>query len=59
MYSLETKSLDKILVRCTLPVRDVVLSPDGVWAAVSSEFVLLSLFDMSKERTDDGTANLL
>ncbi|KAI9873993.1 MAG: hypothetical protein M1830_010315, partial [Pleopsidium flavum] len=37
MYSLETNSLDKILVRCTLPVRDVALSPDGAWAAVASE----------------------
>lgn len=36
-YSLETNSLDEVLVRSTLPVRDVALSPDGLWAAVATE----------------------
>ncbi|KAF2462315.1 WD40-repeat-containing domain protein [Lineolata rhizophorae] len=36
-YSLHTNSLDGILVRCTLPVRDIALSPDGLWAAVASD----------------------
>lgn len=41
-YSLLTNSMDEILVRCTLPVRDVALSPDGLWAAVASECVTTS-----------------
>ncbi|KAL9094145.1 MAG: hypothetical protein Q9165_003560 [Trypethelium subeluteriae] len=38
-YSLENNSLDQILVRCTLPIRDLALSPDGNWVAVASEQV--------------------
>ncbi|KAH0537162.1 hypothetical protein FGG08_006032 [Glutinoglossum americanum] len=37
VYSLKTNLFDKMLVRCTLPVRDVALSPDGNWAAVASD----------------------
>ncbi|KAK8191003.1 chromosome segregation protein-like protein [Phyllosticta capitalensis] len=36
-YSLETNSLDDVLVRSTLPVREIALSPDGNWAAVASD----------------------
>lgn len=36
-YSLLTNSMDEILVRCSLPVRDVSLSADGEWAAVASD----------------------
>jgi chromosome transmission fidelity protein 4 len=36
-YSLLTNSMEEILVRCTLPVRDIALSSDGLWAAVASE----------------------
>lgn len=36
-YSLETNKLDQILVRTSLPVRDIALSPDGEWVAVASE----------------------
>lgn len=36
-YSLVTNQMEEMLVRCTLPVRDIALSPDGAWAAVSSE----------------------
>ena len=36
-YSLLTNSMEEILIRCTLPVRDIALSPDGLWAAVASE----------------------
>ena len=39
MYSLETNSMDKMLTRSTLPIRDIALSPDGNWAAVASEWV--------------------
>ena len=38
-YSLLTNSMDEILVRCTLPIRDITLSPDGLWATVASEYV--------------------
>ncbi|KAK3068763.1 DNA polymerase alpha accessory factor Mcl1 [Teratosphaeriaceae sp. CCFEE 6253] len=36
-YSLLTNSMDEILVRCSLPVRDVSLSRDGEWVAVASD----------------------
>ena len=36
-YSLLTNSMEEILIRCTLPVRDLALSPDGLWCAVASE----------------------
>ena len=41
-YSLLTNSMEEILVRCTLPVRDIALSPDGQWVAVASEYVHIS-----------------
>jgi len=36
-YSLLTNSMEEILVRCSLPIRDIALSPDNQWAAVASE----------------------
>lgn len=36
-YSLVTNSMEEILVRSTLPVRDISLSPDGQWAAIATE----------------------
>lgn len=39
-YSLEGNKFEEILVRTTLPVRDVALSPDGSWIAVASEYVI-------------------
>ena len=36
-YSLVTNAMEEILVRCTLPIRDIALSPDGRWAAIASE----------------------
>jgi chromosome transmission fidelity protein 4 len=38
-YSLLTNSMQEILVRSTLPVRDIALSSDGQWVAVASEYV--------------------
>lgn len=38
-YSLENGKFEEILVRTTLPVRDVALSPNGNWIAVASEYV--------------------
>ncbi|KAI9774888.1 MAG: WD repeat and HMG-box DNA binding-domain containing protein 1 [Geoglossum simile] len=43
VYSLKTNLLDKVLVRCTLPVRDVALSPDGNWAAVASDELVVKV----------------
>lgn len=37
-YELETGQMDKLLVRCALPVRDLSLSKDGDWVAVASEY---------------------
>lgn len=36
-YSLVTKKMEEILVRCAAPIRDLALSPDGQWVAVASE----------------------
>ncbi|WPH01207.1 Hypothetical protein R9X50_00404300 [Acrodontium crateriforme] len=50
-YSLLTNSMDQILVRCSLPVRDIALSPDGQWAAVASdelEVKIVNTQDMTK-----------
>ncbi|KAI9729232.1 MAG: hypothetical protein M1834_007024 [Cirrosporium novae-zelandiae] len=37
MYTLDTYSMDKFLVRCTLPIRDLAISPDTNWVAVASD----------------------
>ncbi|KAF2840400.1 putative chromosome segregation protein [Patellaria atrata CBS 101060] len=42
-YSLETNSLDEILVRCSVAVRDVALSPDGNWVAVASDELVVKV----------------
>ena len=43
-YSLHTNKPDGILTRCTLPIRDIAISPDGQWAAVASEYVARRTF---------------
>ncbi|MCJ1422980.1 hypothetical protein MMC29_000861 [Sticta canariensis] len=45
VYSLETFLYDKLLTRCTLPIRDLALSPDGNWAAVASDEIEVKLVD--------------
>ncbi|KAF2734042.1 DNA polymerase alpha accessory factor Mcl1 [Polyplosphaeria fusca] len=42
-YSLENNKLEKILVRTSLPVRDVALSPDGNWVAVASDELVVKV----------------
>ncbi|EFX06066.1 chromosome segregation protein [Grosmannia clavigera kw1407] len=37
LYSLDTNSFERFLVRTSLPVRDVALSADGRWCAVASD----------------------
>lgn len=39
-YSLTTRADDDMLTRCNTPIRDLALSPDTVWVAVASEYVL-------------------
>ncbi|KAE8551998.1 hypothetical protein EYB25_005889 [Talaromyces marneffei] len=36
-YDLESGKMDKLLVRCALPVRDLAISSDGQWVAVASD----------------------
>lgn len=40
-------SFDKILLRCSLPVRDVALSPNGRWCAVASDELLVKVVNTS------------
>ncbi|KKY28856.1 putative chromosome segregation protein [Phaeomoniella chlamydospora] len=50
-YSMSDGSLDKMLVRCALPIRDIALSPDGNWCAVASDELLVkvvNVHDMEK-----------
>ncbi|KAK5172512.1 DNA polymerase alpha accessory factor Mcl1 [Saxophila tyrrhenica] len=50
-YSLLTNSLEEILIRCTLPIRDIALSPDSQWAAVASDEIevkVVSTKDMTQ-----------
>ncbi|KAI9052709.1 hypothetical protein LZ554_002986 [Drepanopeziza brunnea f. sp. 'monogermtubi'] len=42
-FSLETMSYEKYLTRCSLPIRDVTLSPDGQWCAVSSDELIVKI----------------
>ncbi|KAL8900736.1 MAG: hypothetical protein Q9207_005550 [Kuettlingeria erythrocarpa] len=46
LYSLETYLYDKMLTRCTLPIRDIAISPDGNWAAVASDELEIKIVDI-------------
>lgn len=37
LFSIDTHTFERYLLRTTLPVRDVALSPDGRWCAVASD----------------------
>ncbi|KAH7347699.1 WD40-repeat-containing domain protein [Plectosphaerella cucumerina] len=37
VYSIETLLFERFIIRTSLPVRDVALSPDGKWCAVASD----------------------
>ena len=39
-YSLTTNTYEGVLVRSSLPIRDICISPNEKWAAVASEFVI-------------------
>ncbi|GAB7366076.1 hypothetical protein MBLNU230_g7642t1 [Neophaeotheca triangularis] len=50
-YSLLTREMEEILLRCSMPVRDIALSPDGMWAAVASddlEVRIVNTMDMTR-----------
>ncbi|GAB1313213.1 DNA polymerase alpha accessory factor Mcl1 [Madurella fahalii] len=42
-YSLESNMFDRFLLRTSLPVRDVALSPDNKWCAVASDELTVKL----------------
>ncbi|KAK4132924.1 WD40 repeat-like protein [Trichocladium antarcticum] len=42
-YSLESNLFDRFLLRTSLPVRDVALSPDNKWCAVASDELTVKL----------------
>lgn len=50
LYSVLDAAFDKFLLRCSLPIRDVALSPDGRWCAVASDELTVKLV-----RTDDNS----
>ncbi|KAK7755688.1 DNA polymerase alpha accessory factor Mcl1 [Diatrype stigma] len=50
LYSVPNATFDKFLLRCSLPIRDVALSPDSKWCAVASDELTVKLV-----RTDNNT----
>ncbi|KAM3084273.1 DNA polymerase alpha accessory factor Mcl1 [Clarireedia jacksonii] len=47
-YSLDTMSFDKFLMRCSLPVRDVAISPNGQWCAVASDELTVKIVNTNE-----------
>ncbi|KAI2632388.1 WD40 repeat-like protein [Hypoxylon sp. NC1633] len=50
LYSISNTGFDKFLLRCSLPIRDVALTPDSKWCAVASDELTVKLV-----RTDDNS----
>jgi len=53
LYSLESNTFDKFLLRTSLPIRDISLSRDGKWCAVASDELsvkIVNIQDMTKVR---------
>ncbi len=50
IYSLETFLYQDLLTRCSLPIRDVALSSDGIWAAVASDELEVKIIDTRHTR---------
>ncbi|KAL8709830.1 MAG: hypothetical protein Q9220_005446 [cf. Caloplaca sp. 1 TL-2023] len=46
VYSLKTYLYDQLLTRCTLPIRDIALSPDGTLAAIASDELEIKILDI-------------
>jgi chromosome transmission fidelity protein 4 len=54
LCSLETNAFDKAVTQCSLPIRDVALSPDKKWCAVASDELtvkLVNIQDITLTRT--------
>ncbi|EAA33919.1 WD40 repeat-like protein [Neurospora crassa] len=54
LYSLDTNAFDRFLLRTSLPVRDVAISPDHQWCAVASDELtvrLVGVHDNTQLRT--------
>ncbi|KAI1330784.1 minichromosome loss protein [Xylariaceae sp. FL0255] len=50
LYSIPNASFDKFLLRTSLPIRDIALSPDSKWCAVASDELTVKIV-----RTDDNS----
>ncbi|KAI0390075.1 minichromosome loss protein [Xylariaceae sp. FL0594] len=50
LYSIPNAAFDRFLLRTSLPIRDVALSPDSKWCAVASDELTVKLV-----RTDDNS----
>ncbi|KAH7040440.1 WD40-repeat-containing domain protein [Microdochium trichocladiopsis] len=50
LYSISDATFDKFLLRSSLPIRDVAVSPDAKWCAVASDELTVKLV-----RTDDNS----
>ncbi|TGJ78441.1 hypothetical protein E0Z10_g10321 [Xylaria hypoxylon] len=50
LYSISNAAFDKYLLRTSLPIRDVALSPDSKWCAVASDELTVKIV-----RTDDNS----
>ncbi|KAI0534424.1 minichromosome loss protein [Xylaria digitata] len=50
LYSIPNAAFDKYLLRTSLPIRDVALSPDSKWCAVASDELTVKIV-----RTDDNS----
>ncbi|KAH8593360.1 chromosome segregation protein-like protein [Bisporella sp. PMI_857] len=46
-FSFDTMSFEKFLIRSTLPIRDLALSPNGRWCAVASDELVVKIVDTS------------
>ncbi|ETS79570.1 hypothetical protein PFICI_09423 [Pestalotiopsis fici W106-1] len=46
-YSIPNAEFERFLLRCSLPIRDVALSPDGQWCAVASDELTVKVVNTS------------
>ncbi|KAF7518816.1 hypothetical protein G7054_g13326 [Neopestalotiopsis clavispora] len=46
-YSIPNAEFDRFLLRCSLPIRDLALSPDGQWCAVASDELTVKVVNTS------------
>ncbi len=48
VYSLENFRFDMMITRCTLPIRDLAISPDDAWLAVASDEIEVKIVNISE-----------